>query len=323
MDHTLLDEIADIENIESAFYSCLQGKRSEFSPQMAFLKLDGYLEKLRLMLLSGANYPWGPYKEFFICDPKRRLVSSAPFIDRVAHRAIYNVINPLLDGNLIENSFACRNGKGNGRAVVTLYKILRENPNYFVVKLDVKSFFASVPHGRLLGKLLGYLPDDSCAGLFKGLLKSHPDFRHGVGLPLGNLTSQIFANFYMHDLDELLLGLTKGYLRYMDDLVLVCESVDQVRYAVRRAVELGKKEKLKFPIKKRVWLGHSEVPFLGFLVSENGVRPLNRNRRRVRRKILDKRRRGHLESEIAQSLMSYRAWSGFPVREIDLLNRKE
>ncbi|GIL17078.1 MAG: hypothetical protein BroJett040_08290 [Oligoflexia bacterium] len=312
---TLLQEIADLENLESAFHLCLAGKRSKYSPQLAFLQLDAYLERLHHMILSGQNYPWGPYKEFYISDPKRRLVSSAPFIDRVTHRAIYNVISPLLDGRLIENSFACRDGKGNGRAVKKLVHLLRETPDYYVVKIDVKKFFASIHHGRLLGKLCAYLPDDSCAGLFKGLLRSHPDFRHGVGLPLGNLTSQIFANFYMHNLDDLISDrLDQRYIRYMDDLVLVCRSKAQAQKIIAEVMALAKIEKLTFPSKKRVWIGNGKVPFLGFLVGPEETLPLNRNRRRVGRKIREKYKRGFSPSKIAQSLLSYRAWMSFPKR---------
>jgi len=127
---SLLQETATYENIESAFYACLQGKRNEISPQRAFLKLDEFIKKIQNNLLSGELYPWGDYKEFYVCDPKRRLVSSAPFVDRVAHRAIYQVLDPIVDSLLIENTFACRKNKGNGKAVATLQSVLKTTPNY-------------------------------------------------------------------------------------------------------------------------------------------------------------------------------------------------
>lgn len=316
---SLLDEIAAFDNLETAFYQCLQGKRKQLSPQVAFLKMDAYLEWVQGLILSGEKYPWGRYRKFYVSDPKRRMVASAPFVDRVVHRAIYNIINPLLDGRLIENSFACRHGKGNARAVVKLHELLRLNPERYVVKLDVRKFFASIHHGRLLGKLLTYLPDDSCAGLFKGLLKSHPEYRVGVGLPLGNLTSQIFANFYMHNLDDFLMEHLEGrYLRYMDDLVLICSDYEHARRLVAEVVGRSKNEKLKFPVRKRLWLGKNAVPFLGFLVSDQVIRPLNRNRRRVRRKLSEKIRHGALPSEVAQSLMSYNAWMNYPLKKMNI-----
>ncbi|MBX3039650.1 MAG: hypothetical protein KF789_02940 [Bdellovibrionaceae bacterium] len=318
-DESLLQEIAALENLEMAFYQCLQGKRSQLSPQVAFLRMDAYLERLRNLVLDGEKYPWGEYREFYVSDPKRRLVASAPFVDRVVHRAIYNVINPLLDGRLCENSFACRQGKGNARAVIKLYEILRTTPDRYVVKLDVRKCFASVHHGRLLGKLFSYLPDDSCAGLFKGLLKSHPDCRIGVGLPLGNLTSQIFTNFYLHDLDDFLMEQLGGrYLRYMDDMILICSNLEHARMLVDEVIRRAKIEKLKFPSRKRLWLGKEPVPFLGFLVGADFIRPLNRNRRRVHRKINEKVKRGALPSEVAQSILSYEAWMSYPLRKMNM-----
>lgn len=310
----LLEEIADFSNLEQAFYQCLQGKRGKLSPQLAFLRLDSYLEGVRSQILSGENYYWGPYKEFYICDPKRRKVSSAPFVDRVTHRAIYNVLHPLLDARLVPTSFACRNGKGNGRAVRCLWEILKSLDEYWVVKLDVYRYFASIHQGRLLGKVLSYLPDDSVSGLIKGLLKNHPQCAGGVGLPLGNLTSQIFANFYLCELDEALYGFLNGrYLRYMDDIVLISPDREQVEQAARNAIGIGRKEKLRFPIRKRIRLGkNAPVPFLGFLVSKDDIYPLNRNRRRVGRKIREKVRADLLPSRIAQACLSYEAWRNYP-----------
>lgn len=315
---SLIEEIAEMSNLERAFYSCLSGKRGKLSPQLAFMNLDTYLERLRTELLRGEQYRWGPYKEFYICDPKRRLISSAPFIDRVAHRAIYNILNPVLDRRLITRSYACRHGKGNGRAVSELYKILNGMEEFWIVKMDVARYFASVPHGRLMGKLFSYLPDESLCGLIKGILKNHPACASGVGLPLGNLTSQIFANFYLAEIDERLTEFLDGrYLRYMDDLILVGKNESEARAAMNLVLEMGRREKLRFPERKRYWLGKNQpVPFLGFRVGRELIRPLNRNRRRLGRTIRAKQRQGYLPSEIRASLVSYQAWLEYPGRLI-------
>lgn len=313
---TLLEQIADFENLEYAFYSCLCGKRGKLSPQLAYLRLDTYLATVGRHILSGENYPWGPYKEFYVSDPKRRKISSAPFVDRVTHRAIYNVIYPLLDRYLVPTSFACRNGKGNGRAIKYLMNVLQGLDEFWVVKLDVSRYFASVHQGRLLGKVLKYLPDDSVEGLFRKLLRNHPDCAAGVGLPLGNLTSQIFANFYLSDLDHALFDFLEGrYIRYMDDLILIGKSAEEANQARRLALALGRKEKLRFPFRKRLWLGkNTPVPFLGFLVGKENLKPLNRNRRRVAWKMRSKWRKGLLPSEIERSRVSYEAWKAYPLR---------
>lgn len=312
----ILNEIASISNLESAFYSCLQGKRHKLSAQLAFMRLDDYLERLSQEILRGEGYRWGPYKEFYVSDPKHRKISSAPFIDRVAHRAIYNILHPILDNKLIANSFACRHEKGNGRAVGELCGILSGMDEFWVAKLDVSRYFASIPHGRLMGKLFAHLPDESAHGLIRRLLKNHPACAHGIGLPLGNLTSQIFANFYLSEIDHALTDLLQGrYIRYMDDFVLIGSSPDEVREAVRLVIQLGRKEKLKFPVRKRCRFGmNAPVPFLGFLVGKNFCRPLNRNRRRLGRKVREKMRSGAPPSQIEASLISYHAWREFPDR---------
>lgn len=314
---TLLEKVAEFSNLESSFKACMQGKRGKLSPQLAFLKWDACLEKIQNNILLGKDYPWGPYKEFYVCDPKRRVVSSAPFLDRIAHRAIYQVVDPLVDQHLIPNTFACRKGKGNGRAIVALHEILKSMDEYWVVKMDVRKYFSSITHGRLLGKLLRILPDDSLEGLFRSLLQSHPNCRHGVGLPLGNLTSQVFANFYLHQIDKFLMEECGGrYVRYMDDMVLVLDSREKSRRMMKAVVALGKKEKLKFPQRKRVCLRSSGVPFLGFLVDKESAKPLNRNRRRVKRKLREKEKKGLRPSELERSILSYKAWEAYPLKLI-------
>lgn len=311
---SLLDQIRDFENLEKSFKTCLRGKRKMLSPQKVYLQIDKYLDQLRSQLLMGDNYPWGMYKEFYVSDPKCRRISSAPFFDRICHRAIYNILDPILDREHISNSFACRIGKGNGRAVATLQKLLIERPDSYIVKLDVKQYFASIHHGRTLAKTLRCLKDESVTGLLRGLLRSHPNFNQGVGLPLGNLTSQTLANFYLVEVDKYLFDfLEGGYIRYMDDMVLVTESKKQAKKVVAGAISFLKKEKLSIPEHKRLYLRAGvQVPFLGFLVSPDVIRPLNRNRRRVQRKLRSKIKRQKLPSEISQSILSYEAWEKFP-----------
>ncbi len=312
---TLLDEISEMRNIEAALNLCLKGKRSALGAQKVFLNKDFALSILAENLRKGHLYPWGAYRSFFVSDPKRRLIHAAPFIDRVAHAAIYRVVEPILSANMLPCAFACRRGLGNSHAVVRLMSILRNHPHPYVVKLDVKQFFASISHRRLMGKLRSALPDMSLDSLFRGLLQSHPLMTGSVGLPLGNLTSQIFANFYLNDLDHFIVRHLGGnYLRYMDDLVLITADRHEARCIVPEVVRFGKQEKLKFPVKKRVWLGEcSEVPFLGFQVSPLEARPLRRNSIRFARRLCHFRTSGRSLSLAARSLESYESWRDFPV----------
>jgi len=313
---TIIDQIAAPENLELAFAQCLRGKRNALGAQKVFQRLDVEILRLRDHLLAGAAYPWGPYRAFFVSDPKRRQVHSAPFIDRVAHRAIHNVIEPILDQDLLPCVFACRHRRGNGRAVAKLMQILAREPEIYVVKLDVKKYFQAICHRRLMAKLRRILPDPSAEGLIRSLLRSHPQYAHGSGLPLGNLTSQIFANFYLSEIDHFISGhLGDRYLRYMDDLVLVARDRAEARALVAEVVRRGREETLRFPARKRIWLGEArQVPFLGFLVTPRDAVPLNRNRRRFERKRRRHEKARLWPSSIERRRLSYDEWEAFPLR---------
>ena len=311
---TLLNEISSIENLNRAFYQCLRGKRRKPGAQKVFFIWGELILKLQKNLLAGENYPWADYRQFWVTDPKRRLISSAPFLDRVAHRAIHNVIYPRLAPLLISNSYACRENKGNGKAVRFLMKLLKDNPGSYVIKMDVKKFFNSINQYILFQKLKRTLPDDSLSGLIIGLLKSHPDLQKGKGLPLGNLTSQIFANFYLNDIDQRMQELTKGrYIRYMDDLLIFADTKEEMKNHLSEMKKLASREQLEFPQKKRaIYAPGTNIPFLGFLVNAGKAIPLNRNKRMMMMKLKEKVQRGDPDYRILRSVLSYNAWMNYP-----------
>lgn len=311
---TLLEEVSDLENLNLAFYQCLRGKRNAVGAQKVFLHWDKLLFTLQKNLQLGEDYPWGHYRKFWVCDPKKRLISSAPFIDRVAHRAIHNVLYPLVDPLFVPSTFACREGKGNGRAVLYLRRLLQKHPQDYIIKLDVKKFFNSINQYILFRKLARTLPDKSLLGLILGLLKSHPDLQNGVGLPLGNLTSQVFANFYLNEIDQRMYELTEGkYIRYMDDILLFASSLREANKLKREFLTLARREQLSFPQRKQaVFAPGTPIPFLGFSVTKDKAIPLNRNKRRIEKKLKRKVRSNFPDYQIYQSILSYKTWREYP-----------
>lgn len=311
---TLLAEVTNLEKINLAFHQCLRGKRTAMGAQKVFRHWDKLLFSLQENLLLGEDYPWGKYRKFFVSDPKRRLISSAPFIDRVAHRAIHNSLYPVIDQFFIPTTFACREGKGNGRAVIFLRKLLREKPNDYILKLDVKKFFNSINQYILFRKLARSLPDKSLLGLILGLLRSHPDLEKGKGLPLGNLTSQIFANFYLNEIDQRMYQLTNGkYIRYMDDILIFGKSLNEINILKKEILTIASREQLSFPLKKRaVFAPDTPIPFLGFLVDKDKAIPLSRNRRRTEMKLKRKINSNWEDYKIYQSVLSYESWKNYP-----------
>jgi RNA-directed DNA polymerase len=247
-------------------------------------------------------------------DPKERLISAASFRDRVVHGAIHNVVEPLLDPLLSEGVYACRRGRGNRNAVLKLLRELRRyGRNRFVIKLDVQSYFASIDLDILWRKLKARLTDDSLDFLFASLLQSPFSSSASIrcGIPIGNLTSQLFANFYLASADAVAENWLRNgaYLRYMDDLLLLSPSKTNAMEAASAVIDHMQNDlRLKVPYQKRVPLGNGPVPFLGFVADHTGYRVLRRNERRFAKKCKRLRRGDYRPSTLARVEVSYQAW---------------
>lgn len=310
---TLLEQVADFENLVRAFRQCSKGKRRSYGYQKLLSNLGEMLLQIQADLHSG-HYEWGKYREFWIHDPKRRLVSAAPFRDRLVHTAMHNIMEPYFDRKMVDGVYACRQGKGNRHAVVALLEKLKQyGAERFVLKLDVKSYFATIDHGVLFEKLTEGLPDESLNMLLKSLLSNHPVYAKAkAGIPIGNLTSQLCANIYLMTADEIAIQhLPEGfYFRYMDDLVLGARSKQAVLKAASAVITHVESElKLSIPFYKRVPLGNAPVPFLGFVLNQDGYRILRRNERRYQRKRRRLEKQGERLSRLAQVELSFNAWA--------------
>jgi Retron-type reverse transcriptase len=187
------------------------------------------------------TYKVGRYREFFVYDPKKRLIMALPFRDRVVQWAIYRVLNPLLEQRYISDSYACRVGYGTHRAADRLQYWLRylarRYPRVYVLKLDISKYFYRVDHDVLVGILRRIIADEDMLWLLETIVRSEdtkfgvPLGDHcfecervkGVGMPIGNLTSQMFANLYLNELDQYAKHVLKArhYIRYMDDVIIL------------------------------------------------------------------------------------------------------
>lgn len=301
---TLLETVMEPENLMQAFYECSRGKkRSHGYARLQVNRGEWFAETISR--LAANQYQWGEYRTLWVCDPKRRQVMAAPFTDRVVHHAIHRVIEPLVDPLFLPSVFACRKGKGSRLAAQILWRELaRMGSNRFTVKLDVRQYFASIRHDLLMQRMMAALPDCSLEPLLWSLLKSPKAYSDcGRGIPIGNLTSQLFANFYLAEADAIgsqHVSPAKGYYtRYMDDFVLIhpskqkcLDAADQVRAYVEDRLDL------QIPNEKRTVLGAAPVPFLGFCFDSDRYWILNRNRRRAERRI------NRISKEIAMGTQS-------------------
>ena len=243
-------QLVSFQNLLLAYRKARRGKRGR--PGVAEFGLDLERELIALQReLENGEYKPGAYRLFMIYDRKPRVIAAAPFRDRVVHHAVMNLIEPPLDRTFISDSYACRHGKG-VHAAVDRYQAWAQSYKY-VLKMDVRQYFPSIDHEILKGKLRRRIKDERVLDLLDRIIDGSPDgnaelyyfpgddlftpLERRVGIPIGNLTSQFFANLYLDDLDHFIKQQlnVRPYLRYVDDMVVLDN--DKVRLAeIRSAV---------------------------------------------------------------------------------------
>jgi retron-type reverse transcriptase len=225
--HHKYEEIISLENLLEAWCEFRIGKKLRQDVQEFEHNLMSELIILQESLENG-TYQHSPYQAFIVNDPKRRSIHKASVADRVLHRAIYRQLYTVFDTQFIEGSFSSRRSKGVHKALEQFMKFSRGvSVNYhktaWVLKCDIRQFFASIDH-RVLTKILKkYIDDDRLLNLLAAIIGSFSASTPGVGLPLGNLTSQLLANVYLNEMDQFIKHelKVKYYVRYADDFVLM------------------------------------------------------------------------------------------------------
>ena len=180
--------------------------------------------------LQNHTYTHGSYQAFRINDPKPRSIHKASVRDRLLHHAIYRVLYPFFDRTFITDSYSCRIGKGTHRALNRFRefgcRVGRNNTRTcWVLKCDIRKFFASIDQKVLLDILRKYIPDADTLWPLERVIISFSSSAVGKGLPLGNLTSQLLVNIYMNTFDQFMKHTLKAkhYIRYADDFVILSE----------------------------------------------------------------------------------------------------
>lgn len=274
----MLEQVASIENLFTAWRKFCRGKRRKRDVQAFELQLEENLFELRLELLAG-SYVHGAYRRFTVFDPKRRIIHKAAVRDRVVHQAVSNVLEPTIDPRLIFDSFSCRPGKGTHAAVDRLLHFLRrESSNstrtVYVLKCDVQRFFASVDHAVLLRLFERHVPDVRLRALLERIVASFST-EPGKGIPLGNLTSQLFANVYLNELDRFAKHELRAssYVRYCDDFAFVSRSRVELEQLVPRINHflLSELRLHLHPAKVLIRTWTQGIDFLGYVLKPDCV----------------------------------------------------
>jgi retron-type reverse transcriptase len=216
------ENVVTKESLYNAWNDFIRGKRKRPDGNAFGARLADNIDDLYQELISN-SYTHGPYEEYVICDPKKRAIHKAPVGDRVVHRLLYNALYPYFDRRFIHDSYSCRNGKGTHRARARFRSYVHTvSKNYtkqcYVLKFDIKQCFASIDQNVLKKLLASHIYDSRLLRLCEIIIDSFPS-----GLPLGNLTSQLFINIYLHELDHFVKHFLNAsyYSRYADDVVIV------------------------------------------------------------------------------------------------------
>ena len=317
----LFNDIISAENLFSAWDKFKNGKRNKKDVQRFEWNLEENIFKLHRELKS-KTYKHSRYVSFNISDPKPRNIHKAQVRDRVLHHAVFQVLNPIFEADFISASFSCRVDYGTHKGVEFLQNIIRKASKNnkvpcFALKCDIKKFFDTIDHNVLLNILKRRIKDNDAIWLLKEIISSFSssysllDINKGV--PIGNLTSQLFANIYLNEFDRFTKQelKVKYYLRYTDDFLIISENKEYLEKIIPKTVSFLE-EKLLLTIHKdktKIRKINQGIDFLGYVVFNKYKLVRTKTRKRIIKKFnakIEEYNQGLIsKSSLLQSLQSY------------------
>lgn len=286
-----------MENVFQAWNGFVKGKRKKAD----VIIFDQFLEENLFKLyesLKDKTYRHNGYQEFYVRDPKIRDIHKACVKDRVVHHLVSKVLEEIFEPTFFAHSYSCRKKKGTHKAIKAFVKLTRQascnnSSRLFVLKCDVKKFFASIDHGVLINLLAKRITDSDFLWLLTIIIESfNSKDQMGKGMPIGNLTSQLFANIYMDPLDQFIKKelKVKYYIRYADDFVLMSPNKEIL---INLLDKIGKflENELKLhlhPQKIEIRNYYLGIDFLGYVIFPKYVIPRTKTKRRIFRKLKKK-----------------------------------
>lgn len=319
----LFPNVYDFENLFNAYLKARKNKRYNED----VLKFSANLEENLIQLqneLIYKTYEPGIYREFYVYDPKTRLVMAAPFRDRVLHHALCNVIEPIFDRTFYYHSYACRTNKGTHSGVACtvkyLRKITKKHEHPYCFKADISKYFQSINHRILMDIICQKIICKDTIWLIQKIVDStaNPTDINPVGLPVGNLTSQLCANIYLNELDKHIKHDLKCgyYIRYMDDFLILHPDKRYLNSLWAEVKEyLNNRLALKMNQKTAIFPIDQGVDFLGYRIWPNRIIIRKGSVKRIKRivKKFNKRRiSGNISDDKIRSVLA--SWLGHSKR---------
>lgn len=317
----IFNKIISLENLFLAWDKFKSDKQKRQDVQRFEWKLEENIFQLHRDL-KYLRYKHGSYVSFYIRDPKQRHIHKASVRDRMLHHAVFSMLNPIFEPTFISNSFSCRIGKGTHEGIKILDKTLKQvsSNNFkpcFVLKCDIKKFFGTIDHSILLSIIRKRIKDINVIWLLEEIIESfisqYSNLFEQKGLPIGNLTSQLFANIYLNELDQFIKHKlkVKNYIRYTDDFVIVGEDKLYLENLVR-SINLFLADKLLLelhPKKITIRKFHQGIDFLGYVVLPHHRLLRTKTKQRIFRKLnkrINEYKRGVINKQtLEQSSQSY------------------
>ena len=312
---SLLDAMCSYDNILIAYNKARKCKRYRPEVLKFTAAKEEKIEQVRKDIKE-LTYEQGEYRYFKVYEPKERQIMALPFYDRVVQHAVVNILEPIFDKRFISHSYACRKGKGMHAASDTLYKWLYDwnkyNPEQplYAIKADIHQYFKSINHEILKEEIQKTIKDKQAIELIERMIDGNGQMPDGTGIPVGNLTSQLFANIYLNKLDQFVKHRLKAhyYIRYMDDFIILSSDIKELRRWLAEIEEYITKElKLELNPKTTILCCKNGVDFVGYR-----HRPTHRKVRRDSVKRIKRKIRKYITGKLTKEelLKSLQSWTG-------------
>ena len=325
----LWKKVISFENLEKAYWKAR--KRKSNNPKIKKFEEHWRLNLCILMReLRNNTYKPKPLKKFVLRDPKTRVICVSEFRDRIIHHSLVNILQPIFEPRFIHDSYASRKGRGTLTAIQRFDKFKRKASNNgkllknartnndvkgYVLKADIKHYFQTVNHKILMDLINKRIKDENIMWLVRIILDNYIAEIEGVGMPLGNWTSQFFANIYLDELDQFVKHKLKikYYLRYVDDFVILHRSRKTLEEYRAKIKEFIKTLELELhPDKCRIIPLRKGTTFLGYRIFYNHKLVRRRNLRKIKGKLkqsMKEYKKGKIDAwDVLEKLQG---WSGY------------